>query len=74
MIIQITFLVTYTRIQLALYSLACHGTFGQTFYIDYTRNHQKIPYNRRDYEPVDEKNLSQVMSRKTTKKIQAVKG
>ena len=32
-------------------------------------------YERRDYESVDEKSLSQAMSRKTTKKrIKAVKG
>ena len=31
-------------------------------------------YERRDYESVDEKSLSYAMSRKTEKKIQAVKG
>ena len=36
---------------------------------------KKISYERRDYESVDEKSLSQAMSRKTTKKrIQEVKG
>ena len=36
---------------------------------------KKISYERRDYESVDEKSLSWVMSRKTTKKrIQEVKG
>ena len=30
---------------------------------------KKISYERRDYESVDEKNLSWAMSRKTTKKI-----
>ena len=36
---------------------------------------KKIFYERRDYESVDEKSLSLVMSRKTTKKrIQEVKG
>ena len=36
---------------------------------------KKISYERRDYESVDEKSLSKVMSRKTTKKrIQALKG
>ena len=36
---------------------------------------KKISNERRDYESVDEKSLSQAMSRKTTKKrIQEVKG
>ena len=36
---------------------------------------EKISYERRAYESVDEKSLSYVMSRKTTKKtIQAFKG
>ena len=36
---------------------------------------EKISYERRAYESVDEKSLSQVMSRKTTKKrIHAFKG
>ena len=36
---------------------------------------KKISYERRDYESVDEKSLSQVITRKTTKeRIQAVKG
>ena len=32
------------------------------------RDHQKISYERRDYDSVDEKNLSWAMSRKTKKK------
>ena len=32
------------------------------------RDHQKISYERRDYESVDKKRLSWAMSRKTTKK------
>ena len=36
---------------------------------------KKISYERRDYESVDEKSLSQAKSRKTTKtRIQALKG
>ena len=36
---------------------------------------KKISYERRDYESVDEKSLSEDMSQKTTKKrIQALKG
>ena len=36
---------------------------------------KKISYERRDYESVDEKSLSEAMSRKTTKRrIQALKG
>ena len=36
---------------------------------------KKISYERRDYESVEEKSLSQAMSRKTTnKRIQALKG
>ena len=35
---------------------------------------KKNSYDSRDYESVDEKSLYQAMSRKTTKKIQAVKG
>ena len=34
---------------------------------------KKISYERRDYESVDEKSLSKAMSRKTMKKIQALK-
>ena len=33
------------------------------------RDHKKISYERRAYESVDEKSLSYVMSRKTTKKF-----
>ena len=35
---------------------------------------KKISYERSDYESVDEKSLSKAMSRKPTKKNQAVKG
>ena len=35
---------------------------------------EKISYERRAYESVDEKSRSLVMSRKTTKKIHALKG
>ena len=36
---------------------------------------KRISYERRDYESVDEDNLSEAMSRKTTKRrIQALKG
>ena len=35
---------------------------------------KKISYERRDYQSVDEKSLSKVMSRKTTKKNSGSKG
>ena len=39
------------------------------------RDHQKISYERRDYDSVDEKNLSWAMPRKTkNKRIHAIKG
>ena len=38
------------------------------------RDHQKISYERRDYESVDKKRLSWAMSRKTTKKKSGSKG
>ena len=38
------------------------------------RDHQKISYEHRDYESVDEKYLSQTMCRKTKKKNSGSKG
>ena len=50
-------------------------TIWQNFDSNIRRDHQKISYERRDYESVEEKSLSQAMSRKTTnKRIQALKG
>ena len=50
-------------------------TNWQIFDSNIRRDHQKISYERRDYESVEEKSLSQAMSRKTmNKRIQALKG
>ena len=47
----------------------------QNFDSNIRRDHQKISYERCDYESVEEKSLSQAMSRKTmNKRIQALKG
>ena len=45
-------------------------TYCQNFDFKIRRDHhkKKNSYDRRDYESVDEKSLSYVMSRKTTKK------
>ena len=43
------------------------GPFSKSFYFNLRRDNQKIFYERRNYESVDEKSLSQAMSRKTTK-------
>ena len=67
---------------LTLYCLACHiyDTFSQNFDFNLRRDHQKKKkkknsYERRDYESVDEKSLSLIMSRKSTqRRIRAVKG
>ena len=48
----------------------------QKFYFYFRRDHQKISYERRDYESVDEKKLILVYVPKNyeKKRIQAVKG
>ena len=42
--------------------------FSIHFDFNLRRDHQKISFERRDYESVDEKSLSYAMSRKTMKK------
>ena len=42
--------------------------FSRHFYFNLRRDHQKISFERRDYESVDEKSLSLAMPRKTMKK------
>ena len=44
------------------------ASFSIDFDLNLRRDHQKISHDRRDYELVDEKSLSKVMSRKTMKK------
>ena len=44
------------------------ASFSQNLDFNLRRDHQKTFYERRDYESVDEKSLSQAMSRKNTKK------
>ena len=50
------------------------ASFSETFDFNFRRDRQ-FPNDRRDYESVDEKSLSEAMSQKTTKKkIHEVKG
>ena len=44
------------------------ASFGKTFDFNFRRDYQKIPYERRDYESVDEKGLSWAMSKKKRQK------
>ena len=51
------------------------ASFSIDFDLNLRRDHQKISHDRRDYELVDEKSLSKVMSRKNNEKtIQDEKG
>ena len=43
------------------------ASLSKNFDFNLRRDHQKISYDRRDYESVDEKSQSLAMSRKTTK-------
>ena len=48
---------------------------NKNFHFNLRRDHQKISYERRDYDSVDEKRLSQATSRKNDeKRIQEGKG
>ena len=44
------------------------GPFSKKIWLQFMKGSSKNSYERRYYESVDEKNLSQAMSRKTTKK------